>query len=304
MKGVFNMKTTKMLLESKTYLNGSPIYMGDTNRMFTSQLNVTVTARIVKAPEGAQILMNADPELIQRLRRLPHGTIGAIKAEGDIPSNTVIAETVVPTGFADTKPVYDEILKTHSILEHLNTLVFNCNGKDMNFKEFKALHSRNRTRNESIRNEWGKRGKSLSSHGASQQEILDEKINHYRDYVSPSEYTMVIAFTITHIVNKPSLKATIVDNMTEQQYNLLDYEEKRMYKVATYNASLISIPLVNREVYNSVVNWYKNYTTIGGMRTLNMPHFAVIHEGEYLDGKPVDFDAIKMHDKGLSNNKS
>lgn len=302
------MKTTKCLINADKYLNGDPCYKGDIDRSYTSQFNARVTMKIVAAPEGAQHMFQTDDELINTVRKKKFGQIGALYSDLEINTNSIINEVVIPVEFDKVDEVLSTLKQEHNIKEKLTNMNFSTNEEQsLTYQEVKDRLRVYHLSNDEIRKNWLSVVKTLRARGATPQQIIEEKKKHYKEYMSPAAYSAVIEFSVTHIVNNPSLKATVVENMSREQYEMFAYTENEVRKTAVFKAPIVSIPLLTVEHLRKLEKLYPSFKTgNNGNRMLDSLHYDVVyHEGyETRDGAEVDFNILREADKKTSLSES
>lgn len=301
------MKTYQLLMDSKQYLNGEDIYYGDISRGYTSQFIVKMVARIVAKPEGSSTILDSTSEVKSAVKKIPFGQIGATYDGLKLPSNTVVAEYVVPVDYSTITEMKDTIVDQYNFLRVLDEMQFKSKeGNPLTYKEVKELIAPTRELNAQIREAWAIKSKNLRAHGASADDILAEKVKQYANYVAPCDYTLVIDFTITHIVNKPELKSTVRENFKQEEYDNLAYKESKYRKSATFRAPLVTIPLQTVEQYNFIRKRFQTLTYGKDCirnGTDKVSWHCVITEDTVIDGKPFDMSPYKEHDKRISKIK-
>jgi hypothetical protein len=294
------MRTIQTLLKADTYLDGSPVYKGDINRAFTSSLVFRVDVSVVKAPEGAKLLSKADDKLTQVMRKLKFGQVGALKSsEVEISSNETVLEVIIPVKRDDVLIAKDSLLTVFNIQSFMNERTCTINGTPVKLSKLKEELDKYRQANSEIRQRWVKRVQSLRARGASSDVIQQQKKESYAEYVSISEYTVAVNVSLTHVVNKPSLKSTVVGNVDEAYYSLVNYDEGPVRKVAHHRNPIVSIPIVTLEDYTESINYLNSLLKVTPelkqLKAMGMED--VYHETGMLRTPSVDWAALREHDR-------
>lgn len=296
------MKTTQLLLDNEKYLDGSPLYKGDINRMFSSQLVIRVEATVVKAPEGAKLLTETNDELEAAMRKLKFGQIGALKSNGtEISNSEVLYEVVVPVTKDNVLDIKDKCLSTLDINGLVGQSTCIINGERKTVKEVKALLAPYRESNTDIRKRWIAKSKELRSRNAAPEEMISIKRDIYKEYVSISKYSMALSVNLVHIVNNPKLNSTVICNIDQDYYDSVNYSEGKVRKVAEYSAPIVSFPINNLENYKTFVEGVKSLTTTDNAKLgITAENYAVLHETDKVYGVEIDFQALKAHDSAVT----
>jgi hypothetical protein len=248
------MRTTNTLLKAEKYVNGDPVYKGDPDRIYTSQMVYSVSVTIVKSPEGARLYAMADDDLIAAMQKRKFGQIGALKTQGpEVSSSEILYEAVVPVQVQDVLAVEDRFKRVIDYDKIMASLTINQKGKPLILKDLKAMLEKHRNSNDAIRKRWIEVAQRLQARKSTPEEIKSQKQAVYGEYVSPSLYTIVVSQKITHIVNNPSLKATVVQNANEAYYASVNYKEHSVRKKATTLLPIISIPISSVKEYQTAL---------------------------------------------------
>lgn len=290
------MKTLQVLQEGTTYRNGTKAYLGDINRYYDSALRVVVNYRITKAPDGAQVILKSKPEVIEAMKSLPFGRIGAIKQDYVVPPNATMAELLIPTSFNDLSKKKEQILiLLKGMFADFRNMHSNGNG---NVDAIcKALDKMDEVRdvNQSIRSKWRDITKSLPT--KFDLELLqDKKREVFKDYTSLCDYCVVIDVTITHVVNNPKLDGFVEKVFEDEDYDILNYKESKVRKVASEKLPVRVYPLIGLAQFPAFADIAKK--TFSGNDVVSV--LGDVHEILTSENSDVDFSFIKEHDKKLS----
>jgi len=209
------MRTAQSLVKAEKYANGDPVFKGDPDRIYTSQMVYSVTVTIVKSPEGAAVYGDVDEQLTAAMQKRKFGQIGAVKSSGlEVSSSEVLYEAVIPVKTTnEVLVVEDKFRKILNYDDIMSKLTIMSHEKPLLLKDLKARMERHRKGNDEIRKRWIEISKRLQARRSTPDEIKSQKQQVYKDYVSPSLYTIVVSQKIVHIVNKPSLQGTVVQNV-------------------------------------------------------------------------------------------
>lgn len=257
-EGIIGMRTTESLTRSVTYLNGDPVFNGAVERIYTSEILLSLQVHLVRAPQGAKIENFADDELKTVVKRLRPNQIGALK---DVSENPVLGsepflELVIACDANNTVAVADScksVAKSDNITDGMTCTV---KAKPIAVEAVKELAVPNRDSNRAIQKKWLKFVETDRAKAMSSADKLLQKELMYSDYVSLTEYTLVVSGMIKHIVNNPSLKATVSANADEKYYNLVNYTRgnTQVHKTALERLQLVSIPITTRDDYDKALN--------------------------------------------------
>jgi hypothetical protein len=283
-------------------MNGSPVYKGDTDRVYTSQLCYRMEVSIVKAPVGASLMAKTDDSLTTAMRKLKFGQIGALKSVEVEISNEILYEIIIPVTKVDILKVKDSLITVFNIDKFMSERTCTVNGEPVKLSKLKELISGKREENRNIRERWMKRVKTLSARGASPEDILEEKKRIYSEYVSVSEYSINLSVSLRHIVNNPSLKGTVINNCDQSYYDMVNYKEgSKVRKTARHISPVVSIPVSTLEDYTSTITYIR--TLLSGDPTIASlskgKAEVILFEGNPEHDKMVDFASLRKHDQSL-----
>jgi len=293
------MRTTNSLLKAQRYLDGKPVYYGDPSRVYSSEVVATLELSIIKAPEGARSYIKADEQLVAAMRKLKFGQIGALKSGINVSSTETICQILIPVTLESVVRVKNSCQTLFNLDAFTSKTTCMIGDKTYTIDQVKDIISKYREQNRDIREKWMVKAKALRSRGASAEDILQQKKVAYAEYVSASDYALAIGVTITHFVHKPSLKATVVDNCDEQTYNLFNYKEGKVRKLATYREPIVSIPISKLADRDAVLAYIKTLITPDKILSVDKGAEQVFIEGSNLNAQNVDWVALRRHDTGI-----
>jgi hypothetical protein len=296
------MRTTQSLLKAEKYLDGSPIYKGDINRVHASQFVYRIEASVVKAPDGARLFTESDDTLLRTMHKLKFGQIGALKSgEVEISGSEILFEVVVPVKAGEVIPIKEKLLTIFNSEEYMKAHSCMVKGNPIKLDKLKDSLEKYRDGNREIRQRWVQKAKDLRSRGASPEDIKLQKQKAYAEYCSISEYSVAVSVHLTHIVNNPSLKSTVNVNIGQQYYDAVNYKESKVRKSADYVAPIVSIPVSTLENYVEVLNYFSNLKTksptILELQRLGLEE--VYNEASKLNSTKIDFASLKKHDQTI-----
>jgi hypothetical protein len=293
------LRTVQSLLKARTYLDGKPVFYGDPTREYTSSIICSVELSIVKYPEGSKVYTRSDDQLLAAMRKLKFGQIGALKSGASVSSSETLCQILIPVTLNDVVKIKEACQSLFDLDSYMASKTCTVNGKPMQVKQAKDLISKYRESNRDIREKWISRSKALRTRGASSEEIIDQKKAAYSEYVSLSEYSMVIGVSITHYVHKPTLKSVVTDNCDEQTYNLFDYKEGKTRKVATHRDPIVSLPMNTLGDRDELLKYFKSLIVAEKLVKVSPQAEQLIIEDSILNNQSVDFAALRQHDQGI-----
>lgn len=293
------MRTSPTLVTQKTYLNGHPVYMGDPTRLYSSELILTVNASIVRAPEGSRVLTKSDEQLIAAMRKLKFGQIGAVKSGVTVAASETLVEVLIPAVMEEVVAVEKKLEAFLDLDAYMSKKTIAFPDRPLTLDKVKDYLSQFRSKNSQIRKDWARKAELLRDRGVKAESILKEKAAAYSEYVSITEYGVAMNVVITHYVHRPSLKATVVENCNEEQYNAFNYKETKVRKVATYRSSVVSIPIQSLVDRSDLLNAIKALVSPDRLKALHPKAEQLIIEGSSLNGQTVNFDDIRRRDSAI-----
>lgn len=296
------MRTCQTLLKAGKYLDGSPVYKGDINRVYTSELVFRIEASVVKAPVGGRLLIDTDDSLLRTMHKLKFGQIGALKSNDiEISGSEVLFEIIIPVKPNEVLIVKDQLTTVFDAQKYMSERTCTVNGAPVKLSQLKDKLSEYRDGNREIRQRWVEKARSLRTRGASSETIRSQKESSYSDYVSISEYSVAINIRITHIVNNPSLKSTVIANADQAYYDAVNYKEGKVRKLADYVAPIVSIPVATLKDYTTTLNYFgqlrANSAVLNDIKRYGSED--VIHEASKLNVMKVDFASLRKQDLAI-----
>jgi hypothetical protein len=297
-----NMRTTTTLMKAVTYTNGSPVYNGDVDRVYTSAMFVSLQVHLVRAPQGAKIENPAHDELRQAVKKLKPGQIGALK---EVEAEQVLGtepflEMLVPSDRSNTISIADvcrDLAKPQNITDGM---VCTINGKPLPVEQVKDLLTVHRDTNREIQSRWiefirTERAKLLSSAAK-----LQQKARIYESYVSITEYTLVVTGVIRHIVNNPDLDSTVFKNVDADYYKDVNYTggNARVRKTAQEKLPIVSIPITtigdHRKAFKQLKALMSKSDIVKKLKDIGGE--LVYHEGGAFGDSNIDWEELKSLD--------
>jgi len=297
------MRTCKTLVEAQKYLDGTPSYKGDVKRLYSSSLIYSMELSIVKAPDGAKVYASTDGELLQTMRKLKFGQIGAIKTTDDLQvlGTENVVEVVIPVTDKTVLKAKEGILATLDVDSAMAELSCTVQGSPIKLDRLKEQLGKFRDENREIRNRWAQYVKSIKARGLSSEAIKQRKREFYSDYFSLSEYTVTAQVVLWHIVNKPSLKSTVVNNINDNYYKVVNYDESKVRKTARLKLQPVSFPIATLEDYNKVITYLRTSLdrnpNLADLRKMGLE--VLWHEGGIFGTEEVDWKTLKELDSSL-----
>jgi len=296
------MRTTDSLVKADNYVNGTPVYKGDVERLYASGMFLSLQVHLVRAPHGAEIGYMADDELKQVIKKLKPGQIGALKelSEEQVIGSEPFFEAIIPCDKDNTifvAEVCRGLTKPSNITDGMTCTI---GKKPIAVETAKEMLVSKRDSNREIQNRWiefvkTERAKSLSSAAK-----LEQKARIYSDYYSLTEYTIVVSGRIQHVVNNPGLNSTVVKNVDEAYYDLVNYTNGniRVRKFAQDRLQLVSIPIVTVGDYKKALTVLKKVMkgSDGFKRLKTLGAEEVFHEGGLFGNATIDWDMLRKHD--------
>lgn len=297
------MRTSPTVQKAEKYLDGSPVFKGDIRRAYTSQLEMSIVLSVVKAPEGAQVHAKADGELVQTMRKLKFGQIGAIKSNDttEILGSEPALECIVPVDAANVLAAKDMLIASIDVDRIMSDLTCTVNQKLIKLKDLKDLLDKHRAENREIRKRWVGFISSAKARRLPSDVVKQEKASHYKDYWSVSEYAIAVQVTITHVVNNPMLKSTVKENIDQAYYDSVNYHETRVRKLAKLPLPIVSLPISTMVDYQKATSYVKELLKQNpNLKDLNKFGLEyVIHEGGIFGTNEINWSALKEHDKSV-----
>jgi hypothetical protein len=295
------MRTCQTLIAADKYIDGSPCYKGDVNRVYTSTLVYRIEASVVKAPVGGKLFSSSDDALLRTMQKLKFGQIGALKTEGtEISGTEILLETIIPVQGNNVVQVKDTLLQVFDSEQYMQQQTCTINQKPIKLSNLKERLNKFRETNTEIRKRWIEKSKGLRTRGASSDEIKRQKAETYAEYVSISEYSIALSIQMVHIVNRPSLNATVKQNVNQAYYDAVNYKEGKVRKIATNSSPIVSIPICSLDDYQRNIRFFHELVqkspAIAELRKIGMEE--VYHEGSP-NGSKVDFVSLKKHDQSI-----
>jgi hypothetical protein len=296
------MRTCQTLIKAEKYLDGSPVYKGDINRVYTSEIVFRIEASVVKAPVGGKLFADTDESLLRVMHKLKFGQIGALKSNDiEISGSEILFEIIVPVKPNEVLIVKDQLTTVFDAQKYMSERTCTINGQPVKLSQLKEKLSQYRETNREIRQRWVEKARTLRARGASSDQIREQKESSYADYVSVSEYSVAINVRITHIVNNPSLKSTVIANNDQAYYDAVNYKEGKVRKIAEYIAPIVSIPIATLDDYKKALNYFgqlrSKSAVLEQLKALGSED--VVQEASKLNVAKVDFAALRKHDLAI-----
>lgn len=293
------MRTSSTLLTQKTYQNGLQVYYGDPSRLYSSELILTVNMAIVKSPEGSRVMTKSDDQLIAAMHKLKFGQIGAVKSGVTVAASETLVEVLVPVSFQEVVPVEKKLEAFLDLDSYMSKKTITFSNGPMTLDKVKDYLAQFRNANSQIRKGWAKKAEMLRDRGVKAESILKEKASSYSDYVSITEYGIAMNVSIAHYVNKPELKAMVVENCDNATYAAYNYKETKVRKVAVYRGPVVSIPIQNLEDRDSLLQAVKQLIQPDRLKSIHPKAEQLIIEGSPLNSQNVDFADLKKRDAAV-----
>lgn len=304
-----SMRTTTSLMKAVTYQNGAPVYNGDTDRVYTSAMFVSLQVHLVRAPQGAKVEHPANDELKQVVKRLKPGQIGALKEveQEQVLGSEPFLEMLIPCDRSNTIAIAEvcrDLAKPQNVT---SGMACTLNGNSVPVEQVKELLTVHRDTNREIQARWiefvrTERAKLLSSAAK-----LQQKARIYEGYVSITEYTFVVTGLVRHVVNNPDLNSTVISNVDTNYYKDVNYTSgnARVRKTAQEKLPIVSIPVVTNGDYKRVLKQLnelvqkseivKKLKQVGGE--------MVFHEGGIFGDTNIDWQELKDLDNIARTNQ-
>jgi hypothetical protein len=308
-EGIDCMRTTKSLTEAVAYENGKPVYNGDIERIYTSEMIVSLQVHLVRAPQGAKIENFAEDELKTIVKRLRPGQIGSLKETDEDPvlGSEPFLELVIPCDRTNTVTIAETCRSLTKPEEVTGGMTCTIKAKPQTVDTVKELISPHRDSNREIQKRWIEFVKTDRAKAMSSAVKLQQKERIYSDYVSLTEYTLVVSGSIKHVVNNPFLKSTVKSNADQSYYNLVNYNKgnEQVRKFALDKLQIVSIPIVTRADYDKALSrlkaMVKNSEVISYLRKLGGEE--VFHDEGIFGNTSIDWQRLKDLDSIARQNQ-
>jgi hypothetical protein len=308
-EGINCMRTTKSLTEAVAYENGKPVYNGDIERVYTSEMIVSLQVHLVRAPQGAKIKNYAEDELKTIVRRLRPGQIGSLKETDEDPvlGSEPFLELVIPCDKSNTLTIAETCRSLTKPEEVTSGMTCTIKAKPQTVDTVKELITPHRDSNREIQKRWIDFVKTDRAKAMSSATKLQQKERIYSDYISLTEYTLVVSGSIKHVVNNPILKSTVNVNADQIYYNLVNYSKgnDQVRKFALDKLQIVSIPIVTRADYDKALSrlkaMVKNSEIVSYLRKLGGEE--VLHDEGIFADTSIDWQRLKDLDSIARQNQ-
>jgi hypothetical protein len=171
----------------------------------------------------------------------------------------------------------------------------------------KELITPHRDSNREIQKRWIDFVKTDRAKAMSSATKLQQKERIYSDYISLTEYTLVVSGSIKHVVNNPILKSTVNVNADQVYYNLVNYSKgnDQVRKFALDKLQIVSIPIVTRADYDKALSrlkaMVKNSEIVSYLRKLGGEE--VLHDEGIFADTSIDWQRLKDLDSIARQNQ-
>jgi len=297
------MRTTKTLMGNSVYVNGQSSFVGDVDRLYTSAVIVTLQVHVVKAPLGAQVEYTASDDLVQVIKKLKPGQIGALKEtdedEGIVSSESFL-EIIIPTSQDNTIAVAEACRALTKSADVTDGMTVTVEGTPIPVSTLKERLVSRRDQNREIQKRWIEFVKTDRAKSLSSAQKLEQKERIYSEYFSLTEYNLTVTGKIRHVVNNPELGSVVIANADMIYYNRVNYTEGniRVKKWAADRLQVVSIPVITREDYRDSLlrlkGMLKKSKLVKELKTKGGEE--VYHEGGAFGNNSIDWDDLRSRD--------